>query len=81
MKIEINITEAEKNAIIDSLKQLEGLPPYDGFNSSKGDNYFAKSIEFSMVLLSSKPFFACGFASSSFLEQDKTDRAIIPGII
>lgn len=45
MKIEINITEAEKNAIIDSLKQLEGLPPYDGFNSSKGDNYFAKSIE------------------------------------
>lgn len=31
--------------VIDDLKKLNGLPPYDGFNPCAGDGYFAMSIQ------------------------------------
>lgn len=41
----VEIPDCYKSEIIDAIKKLDGLPPYDGFNVCQGDGWYAKSIE------------------------------------
>jgi hypothetical protein len=44
--IVVRLSPSEKEEAIDSLKRLDGLPPYDGgSNFCQGDGYFAQSIQ------------------------------------
>ena len=43
---EKNPSASRRDKIVDDLKMLRGLPPYDtGSNICRGDGYFARSLE------------------------------------
>lgn len=47
MRIEVITTkevDVNQGEVVDDLKKLNGIPPYDGFNPCHNDGWFAKSL-------------------------------------